>query len=85
MRRQYAFLRSNHRGGAEITANIGRLDRILRAVLGAVLLALGLGYLGGLAAPWDWVVGIAGFVLVATAILSICPAYALLGVRTCER
>jgi uncharacterized membrane protein len=68
-----------------MTANVGRLDRILRAALGAVLLALGLGYLGGLAAPWDWVLGIVGFVLVATAILSICPAYALLGMRTCER
>ena len=68
-----------------MTANVGRIDRIIRAVAGALLLALGLGYLGGLAAPWDWVLGIAGFVLLATAILSICPAYALFGVRTCER
>jgi len=68
-----------------MTANVGRFDRILRAVVGVVLLALGLGYLGGLATPWDWVLGIAGFVLLATAILSVCPAYALLGVRTCER
>ena len=68
-----------------MTANVGRFDRILRAVVGAVLLALGLGYLGGVAAPWDWVLGIAGFVLLATSILSVCPAYALLGVRTCEQ
>lgn len=69
-----------------MTANVGRFDRILRAAVGVVLLALAFGYLGaGIAAPWDWVLGIVGVVLVATAIFSICPAYALLGVRTCEQ
>lgn len=69
-----------------MTANVGKVDRIIRAVLGVVLLALALGYVGaGLATPWDWVLGIVGFVLLATAILSVCPAYALFGVRTCEQ
>ncbi len=66
-------------------ANVGKLDRMVRALAGAVLLALAFGHLGGLAAPWDWVLGVAGFVLLATAILSVCPVYALFGVRTCER
>ncbi len=69
-----------------MTANVGRIDRIIRAVAGVVLLALGLGYLGaGVATPWDWVLGIVGAVLLATSVFSICPAYALLGVRTCEQ
>jgi len=69
-----------------MTANVGRFDRIIRAAIGAALLALAFGYLGaGLTTVWAWVLGIVGFVLLATAILSICPAYALLGVRTCER
>jgi len=69
-----------------MTANVGRIDRIIRAVAGIVLLALGLGYLGaGVATPWDWVLGIVGAVLLATSVFSICPAYVLLGVRTCEQ
>jgi len=69
-----------------MTANVGQVDRLIRAVLGVVLLALAFGYLGaGLTTVWAWVLGIVGFVLLATAILSVCPAYALLGVRTCER
>jgi len=68
-----------------MTANVGRIDRIIRAVVGVVLLALGLGYLGaGVATPWDWVLGIVGLVLLATSVFSVCPAYALFGVRTCE-
>jgi len=69
-----------------MTANVGRIDRIIRAVVGVILLALGLGYLGaGVATPWDWVLGIVGAVLLATAVFSTCPAYALFGVRTCEQ
>ncbi|RIA47597.1 YgaP family membrane protein [Dichotomicrobium thermohalophilum] len=69
-----------------MTANVGRIDRIIRAVVGVVLLALGLGYLGaGVTTPWDWILGIVGAVLLATAVFSICPAYALFGVRTCEQ
>jgi len=69
-----------------MTANVGKVDRIIRAVLGVVLLALALGYVGvGIVTPWDWVLGIAGAVLLGTAIVSVCPAYALIGVRTCEQ
>jgi len=69
-----------------MTANVGRIDRIIRAVVGVMLLALGLGYFGaGMTPPWDWILGVIGAVLLATAVFSICPAYALFGVRTCER
>jgi len=69
-----------------MTANVGKVDRIIRAVLGVVLLALALGYVGvGIVTPWDWVLGIAGAALLGTAIVSVCPAYALIGVRTCEQ
>lgn len=68
-----------------MTANVGQVDRIIRAIVGIVLLALAFGYVGGIVTPWDWILGIIGVVLLATAALSVCPAYAVLGLRTCER
>lgn len=67
-------------------ANIGLVDRMVRAIAGLVLLGLALNLFGpGLASPWNWVSGGVGAVLLATAIFSICPAYSLLGIRTCAR
>lgn len=57
-------------------------DRVLRVLLGVTLVWVG--FLSGMAAaPWNWVVGIAGLVMIFTAILGFCPAYALFGVSTC--
>lgn len=64
-----------------MTVNVGTIDRILRAVAGIVLLALGLmSFSGGLQ------IGaiIVGIVLLATAGMRFCPAYRLLGVKTCQ-
>ncbi len=68
--------------------NIGSLDRTLRFVLGALLLAAPFipptaAMLAGYG-TWRFVVAAIGAVLVATAALRICPAYALFGIRTCE-
>jgi len=69
-----------------MTANVGRIDRIVRALIGVVLMAFGLGYIGtGVTTPWDWILGVVGIVLLTTSVFSICPAYALFGIRTCER
>ncbi|MFO7855781.1 MAG: DUF2892 domain-containing protein [Paracoccaceae bacterium] len=62
--------------------NVGGVDRLLRAVLGAVLLAVALA--GVTTGALAWILGIAGAVLLATAGLSFCPLYAMIGVRTCR-
>ena len=56
--------------------NAGTLDRVLRLVIGLVLIAL---TLTGTIGVWGWI----GLVLVATAALGFCPAYTLLGINTC--
>ncbi|MBV2133041.1 DUF2892 domain-containing protein [Pseudomonas sp. MAP12] len=58
--------------------NVGKTDKILRIVAGLVLLALGAtGVIG-----W-W--GLIGLVPLATGLLSWCPAYTLLGIKTCGK
>lgn len=57
-------------------SNVGGIDRILRAVLGLVLIALAATGTIGL---WGWV----GIVPLATAAFGFCPAYPLLGINTC--
>ncbi len=68
--------------------NVGSIDRALRFVLGAVLLAAPFlpplaGYFAGLGA-WKFAVAGAGAVMLGTAIFRFCPAYALFGIRTCS-
>jgi hypothetical protein len=59
-----------------MTANEGTVDRVLRVVLGLVLIALTLmGQIG----VWGW----AGVVLVATGAIGWCGLYRVLGINTC--
>jgi hypothetical protein len=61
----------------QLTANVGTTDRLIRIVVGVVLIALTLmGQIG----IWGWL----GLVLLATAFLKFCPAYTLFGIRTCK-
>ena len=56
--------------------NVGGIDRILRIVIGLVLIGLTLtGHIG----VWGWL----GIVPLATAAIGWCPPYALLGWSTC--
>lgn len=57
--------------------NAGSIDRILRLVVGLVLIALAL---TGTIGVWGWI----GVVLVATAAVGFCPLYPLLGINTCS-
>ncbi len=58
--------------------NVGGIDRMLRVLLGAALvLAALMGWVGW----WGWI----GVVPLLTGLLARCPAYSLLGVRTCPR
>ena len=60
--------------------NMSNLDRIVRAALGGGLVAAGLA-LGGTAAI---VLSLLAAVLLATALVSFCPLYRLLGIDTCK-
>ncbi|HIP07284.1 MAG TPA: DUF2892 domain-containing protein [Mariprofundaceae bacterium] len=64
-------------------SNIGGTERIIRILLGAGLLAIGL--LAGLATLWSYIAIGAGLVLLATALLNFCPIWALAGVNTCKK
>lgn len=59
-------------------SNVGGLDRVVRIVVGAALIAWVLFANGPL---WAWV----GVVPLATAFFNFCPAYSLLGINTCKR
>lgn len=68
-------------------ANVGSLDRTLRFILGAILLAAPFlpplaGVFAGIGA-WKFAVAAVGVVLLGTALFRFCPAYTLLGIRTC--
>ena len=62
-----------------MNANVGGMDRMLRIVVGIVLLSLFF-ILEGNARY----VGLLGIVAIATGVFRFCPAYTLLGVNTCS-
>ncbi|MCG8596815.1 MAG: DUF2892 domain-containing protein [Kiloniellales bacterium] len=57
--------------------NVGTIDRVLRVVLGSVLIAL---VFIGPRTPWGWI----GLIPLLTAAVGFCPAYRLFGIRTCR-
>ena len=56
--------------------NVGGIDRILRIVIGLVLIALAA---TGTVGVWGWI----GVVPLATAALGFCPLYTVLGINSC--
>lgn len=59
-----------------MSCNVGGVDRMLRIAAGLVILAL------GVVGPLGWW-GLVGLVPLATGVMRVCPAYSLLGIRTC--
>lgn len=57
--------------------NVGGIDRILRIVIGLVLIGLAA---TGTVGWWGWL----GIVPLATGALGWCPPYAMLGFNTCS-
>lgn len=57
--------------------NVGGLDRVLRVVVGLVLIALAV---TGTVGAWGYI----GIVPVLTGLFSFCPVYPLLGINTCS-
>lgn len=68
--------------------NVGTTDRVVRFLLGiALLLAPFVPPLAAVVADWGaWKFALpaAGLVLIATAVVRVCPAYLLFGIRTCR-
>lgn len=60
-----------------MAGNMGGLDRLTRTVLGLALISL---VFVGPQTPLGWV----GLVPLLTALVGICPAYRLFGIRTCK-
>lgn len=59
-----------------MTRNEGTIDRVLRVVLGLVLISL---VFVGPQTVWGWI----GVVPLVTGLIGTCPVYSLLGVNTC--
>jgi hypothetical protein len=57
-------------------ANVGRTERLIRVVVGVVIVGVGVVY-----ESW-W--GAVGLVPIATGLIGWCPPYALLGISTCS-
>lgn len=68
------------------SVNVGSVDRIIRLVVGAVLIILPFISSSPLwsGAPMIWLLPIIGIILIATAFLRFCPLYKILGVKTCK-
>lgn len=57
--------------------NMGSIDRVIRALVGLVLISL---VFFGPQTAWGWL----GLIPLATAFMGNCPAYSILGVKTCK-
>ncbi len=56
--------------------NVGNIDKILRIVAGVALIGLSL---AGVIGVWGWI----GVVPLVTGLIGWCPAYAMLGIKSC--
>jgi len=66
--------------------NVGKFDRVLRIIIGLVLIVVPFATNISLFSSSVMTYGavIVGVVLVATAIFRFCPLYRILGIRTCK-
>ncbi len=64
-----------------VKCNVGNTDRIVRFVVGILLLLWAFLGSSGSAA---WIAGIIGAILVVTAGIRFCPLYVLFGLSTCK-
>ena len=70
-----------------MSANVGTIDRVLRALIGVVALALV--FVGPIAATggWGWeriALVAVGIIMLATSMIKFCPLYRIFGLRTCK-
>lgn len=63
--------------------NIGTIDRIVRVVIGIVLIIL---FVLNVTDSWfDYILGIFGLALLITSVIGYCCLYSILGFTTCEQ
>lgn len=55
--------------------NVGTIDRVIRIVVGLVLIAL---VFVGPQTPWGWI----GVIPLVTAVIGWCPLYSVIGLKT---
>jgi hypothetical protein len=60
-----------------MTRNVGTADRVVRVLVGLVLLAL---VFTGPKTPWGWL----GLIPLFTGLVGWCPLYRILGISTCS-
>ena len=65
-----------------MSRNVGTIDRILRIIIGVVLIAYAIP-VGFPTTGWNWV-GWIGVIPILTALFGVCPAYSILGLSTCR-
>ncbi len=66
----------------KLECNVGGVEKIIRMVLGVVLIGLGLlGVFTGAIAALGYIIGVIALV---TGVAGYCPASALLGINTCR-
>ena len=68
----------NNQRGLNMKSNVGGIDRVLRLVVGLVLIGLAA---TGTVGIWGWI----GVIPLATGLFRFCPAYTLLGMNTCSK
>lgn len=70
-----------------MSTNIGTIDRLLRAFIGIVAVALVfVGPIAG-AGGWGWeriALVAVGLIMLGTSLIKFCPLYRILGLRTCK-
>lgn len=65
-----------------MTKNMGSTDRIVRAIVGVVLLILA--FTAGWSTLWTVIAALVGLVMLATSAMAYCPPYSILGIKTCK-
>lgn len=68
-----------------LVKNVGSADKMIRIVLGVVLLAFSFIKLGGFSSTVGIITAIVGVVLIATALINFCPLYRVLNMRTTKQ
>lgn len=58
-------------------ANVGGIDKVMRIIVGVVLMAAAA---TGMVGWWGWL----GVIPLLTGLFNFCPAYTLLGIKTCK-
>jgi hypothetical protein len=61
-----------------MSSNVGGIDRIVRILVGLVLIGLAV---AGIFSPWGYI----GAVPLLTGVIGWCPAYLPFGFKTCKR